>query len=125
MKNLSDYTSEARENKIRDTGVFFAFNNSQFKEKAKKGVRYKNLGLGTFCPDENVEAFKEGMDLILREGIAKDLKENGKQMIISRELQNHEAYYTYDTTDTFNALSGYGITAEEVYEVFQQGLQHH
>ena len=66
-----------------------------------------------FCPEENVETLINGLDLIYKESIQEDLKENGKIKIIKRELSNYECYYTGDITDAIEHLENYKITKTE------------
>lgn len=58
------------------------------------------------------------LDSIAQEGIAEEIEENGKKAIIRRELFNHECFYTNDICDYVEKLEGYGISYDEVYEVF-------
>jgi len=119
MKYLQDYQEKAQTELFKKTGSFFAFSNKQFNEAKKDGVKYVNLKAGLICPIENVEEVIRGIDSIYKGAIKKDLKENGKEAIIKRELYNHECFYTGDITDAFNVLKPYGFTEEEIREVYQ------
>lgn len=119
MKFLSDYIQDAQTELFNKTGTFFAFSNKQFDEKRVEGVKYVNLGSGMVCPKENVKELMGSLDEIYKNGIAQDLKENGKTGVIERELYNHEAFYTWDWMPTFEALEGYGFTEDEVKAVFR------
>lgn len=56
---------------------------------------------------------------------AADLAENvRREMIIWRELANHEAQMTLDITSTADALEGYGIIREEVAAEWDAYLRH-
>jgi len=114
MKYLSDYTEEATTALFKETGTFFAFGNKQFDEQKKEGVEYVSLGAGTVCPKDKAKEFIERLEAIGAEGIKADLADNGKKGVINRELGNHEYCITHDITDTASALSGYGITDEEI-----------
>ena len=57
---------------------------------------------------------------IQKEGIEQDIKENGIDNIIKRELFNYECFYTYDYSDCVDALSEYNITEEQVKKVFNE-----
>ena len=114
MKYLSDYTKEATTELLKDTGAFFAFSNKQFDEQKQEGVTYCRLNSGTICPKANAQKLVEGMKSVFEAGIKRDLAENGKKGIIHRELGNHEYCITLDITDTSGALSGYGITDDEI-----------
>ena len=100
-------------------GSFFAFGIEQFQEQKKEGVRYMQIGSGMLCPVENAKVLLEELRAIYKESIAQDIKENGLNAIIRRELNNHEAYYTRDIEDTLDALADYPITAEDIQKVFR------
>jgi len=114
MKYLTDYTGEKTTQLLDDLGVFFAFSNKQLEEQRKEGVEYVTLGAGTVCPKENCQKFIDGMDAIGAAGIAQDLAENGKKGVIQRELGNHEYCITQSIEHTVDALTGYGITDDEI-----------
>ncbi|MCW8349401.1 hypothetical protein MD535_25860, partial [Vibrio sp. ZSDZ65] len=84
----------------------------------KEGVKYASLGMGLICPVDNAKQLMTRLDSIAQEGIAEDIEENGKKAIIRRELFNHECFYTNDICDCVEKLEGYGISYDEVYEVF-------
>ena len=114
MKYLSDYTKEATTSALSKSGAFYAFSNKQFDEQKVDGVEYANMRGGLICPKENAKELMETLIDVLANGTTLDLAENGKRGVIHRELGNHEYSYTHDISDTVSALSGYGITAEEV-----------
>jgi len=118
MKYLSDYSQQGITNLLNELGGFYAFSDDQLKEQLKEGVEYVSLGMGLICPKENAKALKEGLVENFKKAMQQDLKENGKVGIIKRELSNHEAYYTGDISDTHGALMAYGITEEEIMEVY-------
>ncbi|WP_213866071.1 DUF7659 family protein, partial [Vibrio crassostreae] len=89
-----------------------------FDEAKKEGVKYASLGMGLICPVDNAKQLMTRLDSIAQEGIAEDIEENGKKAIIRRELFNHECFYTNDICDCVESLEGYGISYDEVYEVF-------
>lgn len=118
MKYLSDYIQDSQTKLFNDLGAFFAFSNKQLEEAQKGGIKYVSMGAGLICPKENAKALNEGLNNIAKEGMKKDVSENGKEAVIKRELYNHECFYTMDTTDCINKLSGYGITKEEIQKVY-------
>jgi len=120
MKYLSNYIEAKQTELFNKTGSFFAFSDKQFDEQMKKGVKYASLGAGMICPRENIKALREGLDSIHKEGIAQDLKENGKEAIIKRELYNHECFYTMDYLGCKDALEGYEITDQELKEGYNK-----
>ncbi|OEF77678.1 hypothetical protein OA5_16955, partial [Vibrio cyclitrophicus 1F111] len=96
MKYLSHYIQDKQTQAFNDAGAFFAFSNQQFDEAKKEGVKYASLGMGLICPVDNAKQLMTRLDSIAQEGIAEDIKENGKKAIIRRELFNHECFYTND-----------------------------
>ena len=71
-------------------------------------------------PVDNLQKVIAGLNSISEAGIKQDIAENGIDAIIARELSNHEAYYTYDISDTFDSLQGYGVTKAQVQAVFNK-----
>jgi hypothetical protein len=114
MKYLTDYVQEKQTALFDKLGVFFAFSNKQLDEQKKEGVVYVSMGAGMICPKDNAKELHEGLNSIHDAGRAQDLAENGKKGVIHRELGNHEYSYTHDISDTVRALSGYGLTDEEI-----------
>ena len=95
-------------------GVFFAFSNKQYEEKAVKGVKYCDAGAGMITPVDNVKALYKELDAIHKAGRAADIEENGIKKIIHRELANYECQITMDYSDAVDALESYGITEEQI-----------
>lgn len=118
MKYLQDYQEERQTALFNSTGAFFAFSQSQFNEGKKEGIKYVNCQGGMICPKDNVIILIEGLDQIYKEAIQQDIKENGKEAIIKRELYNYECFYTYDTKSAVDALHGYGFTDDDIIAVF-------
>lgn len=125
MKFLSNYIDEATTKLLNDNGAFFAFSDKQFDEAKQPNVKYSHLFGGLICPEQNTKTVLDGLKNITQEGIKQDIKENGINNIIIRELANHEAYYTGDITDTANYLAAYDITAEQIIVVYNQEKQNH
>ena len=120
MKTLQSYIEAAQTKLFNDTGAFFAFSNKQFNECRKEGVKYASLGAGLICPSDKAQMLVDGLESIIKSGIAQDIAENGIDKIIARELANYEAFYTYEIDDTVDALEDYGITREQVQAVFKR-----
>ncbi len=118
MKYLSHYIQDKQTQAFNEAGAFFAFSTKQFDEAKIEGVKYASLGMGLICPVDNTEQLMTRLDSIAQEGIAEDIEENGKKAIIRRELFNHECFYTNDICDCVEKLEGYGMSYDEVYEVF-------
>ena len=121
MKYLSDYIEQSQTELFKKTGTFFAFSTKQYDEQANKKIEYIQMGGGMITPTENVKEVIETMHQIIQDGMDQDIKENGHQAIILRELQNHEAFYTNDTEETIEALKDYpGITKQDITKVYRQ-----
>lgn len=118
MKYLNDYTKEATSEAFKKAGAFFAFSDKQFEEEKKEGVKYVSMGAGLICPKETADQLVKDLKNATKNGIKKDIEENGEGKIIARELRNHEAFYTCDISDTMRALKAYGFSVERVSEVF-------
>ncbi len=119
MKHLTDYIEEEQTKIFNETGCFFAFSEEQFKNKTKKGVEYVDLGGGLICPKGKEREIEERLERNYKEGIKKDLEENGKEGVIRRELYNHEAFYTWEIDQTVDSLKDYEeITEEDVRKIF-------
>ena len=122
MKSLSDYTSANQTQLFADNGAFFAFGQSQFEEQRVEGEKYVQLTSGLLCPYENAATVVDGLKRINDEGVARDIKENGLDAIIERELANYECTYTYDTSDAVSALEDYKIEPEHINKIFRKML---
>lgn len=119
MKYLADYVSGPQTELFDRIGAFFAFSTKQFNEARKEGVQYVQGMLGMIYPKGKGQELMDGIDRIHEEGVKQDIKENGKENIIKRELSNHECYYTGDISDCVDRLDSYGITADEINTVFR------
>lgn len=118
MKYLSHYKEEAQTDLLNQTGAFFAFSQEQFDEQKVAGTKYVALSFGLIAPKDKVDELLDGLKKIHDQAIQQDIRENGKEAIIKRELNNYECYYTFDLTDAINALKDYGYTKEEIERVF-------
>ena len=101
-------------------GTFFAFSQEQFDEQRKEGVKYVHLGSGMITPKGTEGTLIDELAEIAQRGREQDLKENGKEAIIRRELRNHEATYVYSIESTIEALKGYPVTVEEIQKEFNK-----
>ena len=120
MKFLNDYTEEATTKAMDEAGAFFAFSNKQFDEQKKDNTQYLDLGAGLICPENTTNKLMASLENIIKYGIEQDIKENGKQAIIRRELDNHEANYTGEIDDTVNALTDYNFSIEDIIKEFKK-----
>ncbi len=123
MKYLSNYIEEAQTKVMREQGGFWAFSDKQFEEQKAEDLNiedYTHLFGGLLCPKDNAKKLLDELDKVVSEGIKQDIKENGKDNIIRRELANHEAYYTGSIESTKDALAGYGFTDEDILKIYKE-----
>ena len=127
MKNEREKIEARKENAISDclekNGVFFAFSKSQLNERKIEGVKYTDLSGGTFCPTDRVKAFEKELLAVITNYLAEMIKELGQDEIILSELQNHEAFYTWDIESTIEALLDYGFSRASIETVFNRNCQ--
>jgi hypothetical protein len=124
MKYLQDYIEDKQSEAFEKAGAFFAFNQDQFLEKRVEGVKYtlfENMGL--FCRKDKADWLMKELERIGEQGIQQDIKENGIDNIIKRELYNHEAFYTMSIAQTKDSLEEYNIPVERIKKVFNQELK--
>jgi hypothetical protein len=105
---------------ITDCSMFFAFSNEQFhanKTPLQEGEKYVSLGAGAYMPKGKVDAYLDGIKAINKwyKSAVKDNKLRKENIIY--ELNNQEAFYTYDIESTLDAL-GSDYTEQEVKSVF-------
>lgn len=121
MKYLSDYMEQAQTELFNKTNTFFAFSDKQFKEQYTEGIKYVDMGQGMITPTEYVKEVIETLHTIYHKAMAQDLKENGIEGVIKRELENHETYYTNDLEPAMEALKDYPeITQKDIIKVYQR-----
>ena len=126
MKYLSDYMESKQTALFKKTGTFFAFSNKQFKESAKKNIKYVNMGAGMITPKPFVEEVINGLHKIYKDSIKQDLNENRKERIILRELINHEAFYVGSIDDTVDKLKDYkNITEADILKIYRENWEKH
>ncbi len=123
MKYLQDYMTERQTAAFKKYGAFFAFSESQLREGMEEhghADRSKlcDAGGGMICPTENVKALTKTLETIYRESIEQDVKENGIEQVVLRELGNHEAYYTCSIASTVEALADYPVTPRQIKTLF-------
>ena len=114
-----------RSEAFKKFGAFFAFSQKQFDEGKKEGVKYSRTSYGLIIPEENVFELKKALEEVNTEEIKHNLEHVGKDALIDYELANHEAGYTYDPTDAYEAVAHYGITFEEVQARFFIWIKEH
>jgi len=128
MKYLSNYTDTKISKALDKAQAFFAFSDKQVEEgKAKQGltddIKLVSLGMGMICPQDTGKQLLKDIDKAHKDGIAQDIKENGKEAIIKRELCNHEAYYIGEIEQTSDALQNYPFTVQDIQEVYQSEVK--
>jgi hypothetical protein len=107
---------------IKESGMFFAFSDQQMEEGKKNcplesGDEYVRSYAGGVLPRSKSKAFNIASDN-LQVWVEETIKENNlKEQHILYELDNHEAFYTYDITNSMMSLP---YTEEEVSEVFHK-----
>jgi len=119
MKYLSNYIDEPLTKLFKECGAFYAFSSTQFEEKRRDGTKYIDCKNGLICEEQHVPKLINGMHEIIEEGRKQDLKDNGKEAIILRELLNHECFYTSYPDDAIEALEGYNFTEQEIRKIFK------
>jgi hypothetical protein len=132
MKTLSTDTEEKINILLEKYNAFFAFSQYQIDESKKQNIKSKKQwikyvyrGNGLYHEAGKEEEFDADYKLIVKEAIEQDLKENGKEAIIQRELINYECCYSCDISDAVEVLEKYGISEEEVAAVFRVELSKH
>jgi len=120
MKYLSDYMEEKQTALFNKTGTIFAYSDKQFEEQKVKGKQYSRLAQGMVTEKGNEIEVIEGLDKIYRDSIKQDMKENGKDKVILRELLNHEAFYVGNIEETIHKLEDYPITEDDISQIFQK-----
>jgi hypothetical protein len=126
MKYLSDYMEQKQTKLFEENKVFFAFSNDQLDEGLKKH-NIEDRGLvcslkgGMVAPKTNARNVVEGLLKIYEDAVKEDLKENGKDKVILRELENHECFYVGDITDCVDKLYDYpNITEKDILKVYNK-----
>lgn len=107
MKYLREYTEKETSRALKENGAFFAFDISTFKEKKKEGVKYVDMGGGLLCPKENADKLFNQLEEVHKQGIFKDMEENGAEKIIEREFFNYETQISYDDSDFRDEMKQY------------------
>jgi hypothetical protein len=128
MKHLQDYQEVAQTALFEKEHAFFAFGDDLKKEFnilkdngiLLEGEKLTSIGAGLYVPTKNKKALIEGIDSIYKGAIAQDIKENGKEGIIIRELYNYECFYTGDISDAVDRLKPYGFTSDDICKAYSK-----
>jgi hypothetical protein len=110
--------------------VFFAFSDKQFKETAAlhtldEGDKFVLCGSGMVMPESNFKQFNVDFDIITKSHSEKiNATPETRREFIAYELGNHEAYYTHDIDNSFDAISATlnDVTELEVWAVYYEEL---
>lgn len=123
-QGIKKEAEEKRSVMFKEVGLFFAFSDEQFaknKTPLAEGDKYISAGAGGYLPKSKVDEF-----IKKNKAITKWEKDEIKSRKLAREqiayeLANHEAYYTGDLEDTYDALGGV-YTMEEITKVYLEEL---
>ena len=123
---MTTFIQEKQTQLFDELGVFFAFSKEQFEEKRQEGVKYCTvLDAGDCVPVDKAKEFSERLSAIHKEGREKELAEKGIDKIIEEQLANYECYYTGDIDDALDAMSVYGVTREQVQNIYHKTYDKH
>jgi hypothetical protein len=131
MKSLGELKIEKQkqiDKLFEDCELFWAFSDEQFNEgKAKyplkEGEKYASIGAGGYIKSNKVNTFINGMEKINKD--FKDAMRENKEARAAHilyELQNYEAFYTGDISETLERL-GDGFTRKEVQKVYDANYE--
>jgi hypothetical protein len=124
---LSDYLEAGNKAIYKKYGVFFAFGTEQLNEGLKinldkgitiEGDKTTKFPLGMFAPTKHKESVLKELDSNFDKAVKEDIKANGKEKIIVRELYNYECFYTGDIHDALSKVSVYGYTLQDVEKAY-------
>jgi len=73
-----------------DLGMFFAFGNKQFAEKAVDGEDYVAIGGGMYGPRANADKLNTQLNELIDLKAKKEIEKDGLKEIIVRELYNRQ-----------------------------------
>lgn len=127
MKYLNDYIEESTKGLSDKHKIFFAFNDEQFIEGANKynlnRDDVRGGGSGIYGTLKGLKGYYKDFSGAHDKAVTQDIKDNGLDAIIQRELMNYEAHLSYDLINVKNVLSWYKITDEHFnkqYNIFIQ-----
>ena len=123
FKTINDLTDKKVSEHLKNFGAFWAFSNSQVNEQKKEGENYVQVMQGLICPKDKADEFMRILTEIYEAGEREFLEVNDRTEIILYELENHECFYLYDPTEAVENLADFGITKEEVINVFNKNLE--
>ena len=128
MSNYQAIKKEAEEKRtvmFKEVGLFFAFSDEQFaqnKTALAEGDKYVSIGAGGYLPKSKVDEFIKCSKAIKKWEKDEIKKHKLVREQIAYELANHEAYYTGELEDTYDALGGV-YTMEQIRDVYLEELK--
>lgn len=136
MQYFSHFFQPLYTNILEQYGGFFAFGTEQFEKQKKPDTRYISLDGGLLLalpPDATtaeqkkayVQRYFDDLDKAIEQATKEDIEAHGIDRIISRELNNHECFYTGDISDALRALQKYNVTEEQVRAIYRAELKFH
>jgi hypothetical protein len=103
--------------------LFFCFDQKTFYNKRLKNVEYASVLSGGYLPKVHALPFRDDYKDLIEKGIKEHIALIPKRKLIQDALSNHECYYTGEIDDAIEALADYGITDEEIREVYSSTYQ--
>lgn len=106
-------------------GAFYAFGEKQLEEELK-GNNINDYYVTDYWLYYRKDNWKEMFDAFKKHGEnerKRRVKEEGLENIIKYELNNHEAYYTWNLSDAIDALSYYWVDEKEVKKVYDKNKE--
>lgn len=123
-QEIKKQSEEKRTVLFKEVGLFWAFSDEQFaknKTPLAEGDKYVSIGAGGYLPKSNVDAFVKSSKAITKWEKDEIKSKKLAREQIAYELANHEAYYTGELEETFDALGGV-YTMEEIRQVYREEL---
>lgn len=107
--------------KLMDTGVFFAFSNEQFEEnkthKDAPDIEYISVGMGGYIHKSNKDKFNNFFEVELPKLRDEFISKIKMEDMIEYELKNHECFYTGDYLEIVDVINSfYHLPLVEVCE---------
>ena len=135
-QDFREYQETEQTKLFNKYGAFFMFGNQKklIKELNTKKIKhikssimneedkFCHMGLGLYAPTKNAPKIRQGLEAITKNKVAKDIKDNGINKIIIRELYNYETFISYDFTDVKEALKPYNVSIEQISEAFRKEI---
>lgn len=118
MRDLRDYL-ESISPLIENAGAFYSFSDQKIKEQSKEAIQYISLGNGLMCPKDKAEELKQAMFDKLDESVKTDIRTNGIEAIVRRELRKSHC----DMDKTVDALEMYNLDIDYICELYYEEIK--